>query len=435
MNPFKKKLNIKKTADTNITIKTQAETIIDLPRLVAETKAVPLLWGEGWTLNAEEGFAKDRLTNILETNGIDGLFKSSEVNLSMREEGNQLFIIQPDTEGNLHINIADMDSAIITGDQNGNINYAQIFTMLTVGSFQFRIMQRFIGGTMTTILKQYDPITQAYDKPISGKEFNSLTGYKLLDTWEYGDVIPLIMFTNKSSDGISDAGDAISVRGLQNLLNTTMSVNNNELLLNTTRVLVKQLPSTIKKGKSLESAVTQQMFIEVDGQTDGVQVMSADPKLDAYMKQTTDIIKKYIDAAPYSTESDFNGTQTQVGVMFQGKADIETTRIKQESRELQVNQLLDLIIHFDSMINVDVYLDETFEISINSFNVLDAADKDVKMDRMIELGIVSQRDIIAHYYNTEDDDRITQIIDSLEDKEENVSRETTEEEETTEGEQ
>ncbi len=407
------KNRIKKSVknSTDVAIKETATTYIDLAQYVADTKAVPLLWGEGWDLVGEDSFAKQRVLGILNNNGIDGLFKTAEQNLSMRLEGNQLFVVQPGIDGSVLINIADMKATTYQGDQNGHLESARVVSHMQVGMISFQIVQTFNNGWMKTVINKLST-AGLFDSAVSVNEYNKITGNKLLTTWEYGDTIPLIMFTNRSSAGLTDQGDAYAVRNLQELLDTTMSIANNETITNTTKILTKHIPGNINKN-TINGMGANNAFIQTDGGVDGINILHADPKIAAYWESINNIKNTYMESAPYSTEADFNGTQTQVGVLFQGKKDIETTRIKNAARTEQVNALLELIIAIDAMVNADIYANTEFEIQINSFNVLETADKDVKFDKMMALGIVTQRDVIAHYYDTKDEEQITEIIERL----------------------
>lgn len=411
MSKVKRQLKTKASTDV-ITIKESATQYIDLAQLIADTKAVPLLWGEGWDLIGEDSYGKQRLLEILDNNGVDGLLKTSEQQLSMREDGNQLWVVQPGYDGEILINIANMNNCIYQGDQNGHIEAARVSTFMQAGIFSFQVVQEFANGMMKTIINKKS-VSGVFDSPISVSEYNNITGNKLVSNWMYGDQIPLIMFTNRSSAGLTDQGDAYSSRSLQDLLDTTMAISNNETITNTTKVLTKQLPSYIKSKKDMMSKLMENTFIQVDGQTDGMQILTADPKLDAYWSSINNIIDKYTIAAPYSVEADFNGTQTQVGVLFQGKKDIETTRIKKEARELQFNNLINLIVKVDAEVNIDVYNNDVFEVKINSFNVLEASDEDVRVEKMMSLGIITRRDVISHYYDTKDEEQIDEIIERL----------------------
>ncbi len=410
----KKKLNRAAGDSSKITMNEVAPTVIDLPQYLADTKAVPLLWGEGWDIKGKDSFGKRRLMGILEDNGVDGLFKTCEQNLSMREEGNQLWIVQPDATGKVRINLADMDSLFVVGTQNGIIQKAKTHMDYTVGTFKFKVMQVFENGVMTTIITMLDPETGEYVNS-TVEEFNRQSkDISFLSRWEYGDLNPLIMFTNRSSAGITDQGDAYSSRGLQEQLNTVLAISNNETITNTTTIITKHIPGEAKRAAGLAKQKYDNMLMQIDGE-DKFSKIDADPKLSEYNETARFYMDTYTQAGPYSTEADFNGTQTQVGVVFQGKKDIETTRIKKTTRESQGNSLISTVMTIDALFNVDVYGGDQLEFEINSFNVLESSQMtpDERMEKMIALGIATERDVIAFYYDTKDEAQIDEIVARL----------------------
>lgn len=126
-----------------------------------------------------------------------------------------------------------------------------------------------------------------------------------------------------------------------------------------------------------------------------------DPKLDTFDSFTSAIIEKYMEMANYSRENDFNASATTViGVAFKGKADIETTGIKKALREQKLIDLLEVIVmvnnQFKEIINIG---DELPTITINSFAALDKEEQKQNIREMKELGLLTYKDLINHYFN------------------------------------
>lgn len=397
-NPFRKKTKAISQEDIKTAVDTHGH-YIDLQEYIAQHKAIPLMWGNGFELTGNDGFSKDRLQKIFDKNGISGLFIHSEEVLSKRQDGNQLWIVQPNTDRGIMINLANMDNTHLVGNQSGTLAYARTTIDYSDGTYNWFIRQTWKAGKMTTEVGR-EGSTDVY----SIEQFNEITGNKFLAEWNYGDLEPLTMFKNKQNYGITDKGDGLSVRNLQHEIDTTFYMNNRELLVNKTRFLVGKNPAEIKAGTKLDITEINEIFDNVGTKDNPVQVMQGDPKNMVYLESIEYMLKKYIIGAGYSVENDFAGSETQIGVLFRGKNDLETTKIKNKAREKQANDLLKNIIEIDTAMNINVYGNNEFNIVIPSFSAIEAEEENTRIDRLIELNMITKRDIIKHYYDVQNDE-------------------------------
>lgn len=414
-NPFKKKQTEKNASFEAVTNDIRNNgSYIDMVSFVAN-KASDLLWGNGWDIRGDDTYGKRRLLDILGANGIDGLLRSSEQNLSKRIKGNQLWIVQPDNNRQLTINLADMDGSLLVGDQAGRILFARTSIQYYDGTYNWQVRQVWKAGKMKTSVNRIGANGQSKEMDLD--VFNANFGTAYLREWNYGDLQPLIMFTNKTTSGIEDAGDGLPVRNLQNEIDIAYYMLSREMVTNSTKILVDKLPAEIKAGSTLSSDLINTLFINAGNKDNPTSIIQGNPAATNYLETITEHVNRYITGAGYSAKDDYNGTDTQVGVMFRGKEDRETTKIKKETREGNLKDLITSVISIDSAVNLDVYQEEEYVVVIQAFNVLEAGEADDRFNLLVELEqktgqkLVSRRALIGHFYDIQDDDEeIDRII-------------------------
>lgn len=136
-----------------------------------------------------------------------------------------------------------------------------------------------------------------------------------------------------------------------------------------------------------------------------INVIQGDPALDIFDANQTEIINKYMEAANYSRENDFNATTVVVGVLFKGKADIETTNIKKGLREQAYKDLIATVIKVHNQFNPVIAIpeDDPINFQLNSFVALDKEQKALDIEKMKEFGILTYGMLVDHYFNLKGD--------------------------------
>lgn len=144
-----------------------------------------------------------------------------------------------------------------------------------------------------------------------------------------------------------------------------------------------------------------------------VSVIQGDPKLNSFDSNQTEIIRKYLDACGYSNENDFNASNTtNIGVLFKGKADIETTNLKKGLREQKIKDLIAMIIMVNNQFkpNINVPEDNPISVKINSFIALDKEQRAKNIEVLRMYGILTYRELIDHLFDLKGDEEDIQKV-------------------------
>ena len=407
------------------TIDQSTVPIYDLVEFVATNKARKLLWAGGYTLTADEDDENyDTLLDILKENKFEKIMASAEYNLSKRWQGNQLTYTQPDIDGNIRFGLFDMaNEPFFFTDQYGKVIFARTYILGTYGNFQFRIYQIWTLNKMTSIIEYKDATGNFIQLDFTNQDdvdrFKSLPiSFKFLQEWEYEEM-PLNLLLNLDDVGATSYGDGYLARQEQDVLNATYEASLYELEENYTKVFSGRADAEIKttgfKGFGFGD---RRRVVKVGNGGDGSldTVIQGNPQLNSFDTSNKEIRDRYVEASGYSSEADFTGTQTQVGVLFQGKADIETTNYKKAVREDQIISIIDTIINVYNQFNAPMVFENNPVLTINAFTALDKDKRREEFKEMDELGILDKEEAISHYYGTDDEDKIQSIKSKTEDE-------------------
>ena len=387
---------------------------IDLAGLVAK-RARSLLWGKGLEVKALSKNHNSATLKLLEEfvndNNIIGILAEVEKSLSIN--GQQAVGLDYDGANNVRITLFDMSSSTFFTDIRGKIITAYTKRRLIWGKGQFEITEYWGNtGVKRTV---YD-MTKNAAIPIPSFNRDKAFEFQTAEEWNYSNLgeIPIVLFQNINSTGNKSEADGENVKVIQTLLDHMLLTMYKDTEMSRTRYGFSQddeaLNKQIDKIGLYETIKDSTYVFGTENDIAKIQVLTSDYKGSTYADLIDFLKDKYFEGCGYSKISDSDGGSTIVGTLFTQKKDMETTREKYTIRKTQTKKFTDLLVALLNLVGdfiikpkPNLMYDEQYKISY--------------LEKGVELGVLTKRDVVKSFLNLETDDEVDEQMKLLEEEE------------------
>lgn len=345
--------------------------------------ATKLLWGQGYAvkvLTDDDQINEpdtEKLNDLLKNVGFQDLVLMNEWGLSAY--GRMVLTIDKSAAGLINIGIGDPNYY----NQVGRIYFANQQTAVVWKKFvydntQFRVKETWttkdvkrefwFGEQQITLFEFAEAVPKEYYLPeVEVHNLGILPVHEFLN-------LRKPIFTPQTYL-YSSLSDWHSVKHLQMGINANIKAKFSELFLNSTRIF-GNFPATVlknmkKQGVSASMAALRKTFIQATSSSpkgDGnklVEILQADPKLDAYDISREKDLKLMFNAAGYTYMSGEETLNTNASTLFSKGKDIETTKFKRAIRQREYEEFIKKLMVVNGMIPKENWKNAKIVFEIN----------------------------------------------------------------------